>query len=474
MPAGITTGGQFAREPRTEPDIALVPTVKEPTTDVQGTAFRLGQWTWDSAQKSVDAANRRLERAGIENRFEATWGEPFGVTLADGNLYQCKSLALSQPSIGYDGWQFAATLSPADEGLVVRTVPGADLGGWAPQDQWCDHCQRRRHRAKTYVLGHESGDRVQVGSSCIQEFLGVKPQGLCALDWSLPEGLEDGAPPSREGGGVRDSLISATVRDVVAASIVATDGGRRYVSRAVAQDDYSGATRATADAVQSAFLPSMTPGGERERQEFLAEVPRVDSSMVDDVLEVARNLPSDSDYGRNLRVLSGGEVVGLADMGFMASAVSAWAREKERAAVKASYVPPVRGYLAPVGEKVAGTRARVSQVRYVDGYYGQSTLVVTRADSGHDLKWFASGTVDVEVGAALSLKGGKITITLQKVNLAGVVTSSHGPINFGCNQTLEYTFNNLNKGGYRLYFQRSGPASFDENSKKVTGTVYFN
>jgi superfamily I DNA/RNA helicase len=40
----------------------------------------------------------------------------------------------------------------------------------------CEHCNTRRRRNNTYILKHENGSLQQVGSKCIHEFLGDKPE----------------------------------------------------------------------------------------------------------------------------------------------------------------------------------------------------------------------------------------------------------------------------------------------------------
>jgi superfamily I DNA/RNA helicase len=40
----------------------------------------------------------------------------------------------------------------------------------------CEHCKKRRKRNKTFILKHEDGTYKQVGSDCIHEFLGDRPE----------------------------------------------------------------------------------------------------------------------------------------------------------------------------------------------------------------------------------------------------------------------------------------------------------
>ena len=72
------------------------------------------------------------------------------------------------------GWQFLARIEHMSEGHnIVHTYPGADL---IDKKYWvvapnCDHCNTQRRRKDTFIVtdGHET---LQVGSSCIKDFLG--------------------------------------------------------------------------------------------------------------------------------------------------------------------------------------------------------------------------------------------------------------------------------------------------------------
>src|SRR5258708_22793012 len=72
------------------------------------------------------------------------------------------------------GWSFLATPSWDGGVLVTRTVPGFDgrIDPGSVQDQWCDHCRTRRERYDTYLVQGQDGERKQVGSTCIKDFLG--------------------------------------------------------------------------------------------------------------------------------------------------------------------------------------------------------------------------------------------------------------------------------------------------------------
>lgn len=75
------------------------------------------------------------------------------------------------------GWTFLATLDHelGEDNTIIRAVPGTE--GQLPVDyrhrgNACDHCKRSQARKQTYVCKHDDGRLMQVGSTCIRDFLG--------------------------------------------------------------------------------------------------------------------------------------------------------------------------------------------------------------------------------------------------------------------------------------------------------------
>jgi len=79
----------------------------------------------------------------------------------------------------FNGWTFVATLVHTQEGNIIRSVPGFEVAPeYRDKANWCDHCQTNRVRRDTYVVKHTDGRVMQVGSSCLAEFIGCNPNGL--------------------------------------------------------------------------------------------------------------------------------------------------------------------------------------------------------------------------------------------------------------------------------------------------------
>ena len=76
------------------------------------------------------------------------------------------------------GWTFLGAIRHKDGANVVHPLPGVELPEScrlaAPK---CDHCNTLRHRKSTFFVRHENGELKQVGSRCVEDFVGHSAEG---------------------------------------------------------------------------------------------------------------------------------------------------------------------------------------------------------------------------------------------------------------------------------------------------------
>ena len=412
QPAGVPVGGQFAVGAHAEPDgLALVPDdVDEPPALP---CYDIPSARLHDAIAKIDTANRKLERAGIENRFTYQTQEYLQKSTRDAYGYPQVSyelrtkLTLSEPEVAYNGWEFVAALDATEHGFIARTAPGQDLEGWRPDAQECDHCGKARHRNSTYIVKNAAGERKQIGSNCLEPFLGVKPKGLWALEWDL-DMEEPGEQDDYDAGGSGGGSDAIPVRDLIATALAVSDGGKGFLSRAKAMEWEK---TSTADATNShLFDRSRTEREARERAEAeVAAAGYLKDGTVDAVIAAAQAAEGDGDYVTNLKTALAGEWVGRQHAAIAISAIGVWRRGQERAAEKATIT---KGFAAPVDAKITGIAATVKKVSYHENPYdyngGVNTLVIFQTPDGHQVKWFASGRKDFEVGQVGTFSGGTV------------------------------------------------------------------
>lgn len=380
--------------------------IASPQTETR--EYRFKGASIEKAMAYLAKANNRLAKAGIKDRFEAINVETGTVLVHEGDYpFQTTTevdymeFDLNAPSIGHDGWTFVASVSFEEGGTLVNTVPGQDLTDWVrPEEHLCEHCNTKRYRLKSYVLRNdETGEYMQIGSSCIVLFLGVKP-ALWAVDMEFPEF-------DNESGGYVQMSYDRNVW--LAITLAVTDRGARFVSRARSGEANG---PASSDEVMDVYRPNLILMGKdpafaawvsemrAESERILAEEPE----LIEALIEAGRGVGSESDYGMNLQVALSSEHVSGRALGILTSVVGVYRREMEKEAEK-NTVDQVAGFIGETKERLKGLEVTVTGVKYIEGAYGTTTLVSFKAASGHVVKWFASGYKEFVIGSELVIDG---------------------------------------------------------------------
>lgn len=405
---GTPVGGRWTDMVRPHADIALT---DEPTlgddpfaydTDdsfqegPQPVEYDISAANIDVAKRKIDAANRRLAKAGITERFEMTV-EPYSKTQKEPNTGRLIKLdrakvILNRPRIAYDGYTFAARIDTTESGrLIAMSAPGVELDGWQPTSMTCDHCGTNRSRKNVYVVRDEAGEYKVIGSSCLENYTGVHPQGLWVLQWDDLAELQSEDDLSPGGGGWSHGHVAAPTDDVLAVAAATAQVQGSYQSR------YS--DRPTTGLTSEVLFATADT---KEQRDLHGAIRRAADQV--DVEELKADIREalageDSDWARNVLMLMDEDAVGDRHARLLASAISAVerlrAKKRERATI-------AEGHLAPVGEKVENVPARVLALREFSSYYGvrarTTTLVKMQAASGHIVTWWASNPPKLDEG----------------------------------------------------------------------------
>lgn len=381
----VSNDGQFRDRERSMPeamlsepdetfDKELAPTYSFPATF-------LGE-----AESRIEKANRRLAKSGITERFEYT--TEHHVVTKEGVSEARVALTLNRPTISLAGWGLAGVHDFTPDGHVVHHWADREVSEDV-LDNHCDHCGHRRARGRVFTVTNTDGETKQVGSNCLEAFLGIKPQCLWALDDEL--GLDEVEEEGREGPGAKGSAQVYPAEDILVVALAASGDGYDYVSRSRSSMEEP----ATADKVASDWVELMAVGDNPERRALASEILVWVGKQDDD---------DDGDYVRNLKAVLAGEDrwVSRQHLAIAASGASAYRHAEMQAERDANRVT---GFIAPIGEKIEGVEATIVAVRHIEGDYGTSTLIVMRAADGHAVKWFASGYHEYDEGTRVRAKG---------------------------------------------------------------------
>lgn len=282
----------------------------------------------------------------------------------------------------FNGWTFLATLDWDPEvGLIVRTAPGVDtVNREGLREGWCDHCKKDRNRNATYLLRHEDGRQIQVGSACIKDFLGWQGRIVLFTAKEIEEEVKD----YLSGGGYIEQRWSVETVLAIAWAACQAFGYQPATSL------YAVPTKTI---VRTVLDPKASSRDDMELVEHLR--PYVENAT--EQAKIIRKwilsdeFSGDNEYVWNLKTIAGGESVSFRNIGLLASAPQAWARAMERDLVRREGVKEelVNEWVGQQGDKLLLT-VRVKAIRYIEGQYGVTTLYTLIGSDRHVYKWFSS------------------------------------------------------------------------------------
>jgi len=387
----------------------------------------------ERVEHALHALNKRAARKGLP-LLEWSWGKAQTewelVPDPDYGWVTRVPLTMVDTRVRYAGWTFVATLQHLDGENVVHACPDETVPPeYRTRGPQCDHCRAARRRLDTYVVRHDDGRSAQVGSTCINDFLGDDSGVRLAARASMLADARAIASDGMEGcGGTRGAnvLTLAEFLADVAWFVGHDDWG--WVSRTTARET---ASMATAD---RAWASLTARGADAVRAEPTDE----HRAMADAAEQWAESLTDadvatdKGDYLHNLRAIARTGLVEAKTAGLAASMIVAYQRAvaRARAAAERAARPQVNIHLGGIGEKVTfGLPAKVGKrgqplkgaptvlstepvaidfVHGVDGRFGYSTMIKARTVDGATIVWYESGVSAItfaDVGRRYTLAG---------------------------------------------------------------------
>lgn len=320
----------------------------------------------------------------------------------------------------FDGWVLAATLENHGNVNVVRNVPGQDEVNdrFRTTGKNCEHCKKIRSRKEVFVMRHEDGRELQVGRSCIADFLGgANPKAvarMAELIWSLQGFEEEGFSGMPKGSQL---WHTETVLQIAAYYI----RNHRYVSvgeaHAAPEDRPVTPTR-------SLVLARLNPITKDDRDSLKDEEKKYGLPTEEDLeaglaaidwakAHSVENI--NNDYIWNLLVYLKEDYIEPKGIGFVASAFGAIKREEEGEAKRAERIAARKAadevakttsnHIGELKTRLRDVSVTVDFLTKWENAWGTTTLIKFNDEQGNVLVWFASDDYDVEKGNEYALTG---------------------------------------------------------------------
>lgn len=307
------------------------------------------------------------------------------------------------------GWSLIAKIEWLGEERLISCVPGESCPEkYRSGDFTCEHCDTARRRKEVFVLSHKCGKHIQVGRQCIKDFLGgLGPEQLLAeAEYIFRAETEVG---KCECGGADYMPISCGIEEyLIGAAICIRRLG--WVSRKAASLDGS----STSSDAWHLVKPDLRNATDRHSYEKWVEDNKLQYQNRDKVqakaaLEWAKSQPTEGvdDYLYSLGVACRAGYVISKTMGLVASAISAHLRhlDREKELNQRKHKKKSREWVGEIKNRQVFENLTVGTMRYIEGDYGTTTLVIFEDEPGNLIKWFASRELDdLEVGDVVTIK----------------------------------------------------------------------
>lgn len=325
-----------------------------------------------------------------------------------GETYRVYTVEVTGEDVQIAGWAFAATLDNQDGGTMIRKSPKFESAipvRYYESSTACDHCQRERARKYVYLLYRaEDGAWIQVGRSCLKDFLG---HGNAEAVARLYEEIQDMLGGIAEDSDSGESMTGYSPR---LATELRTAVFMAHCAAMIRTHGYK--TKAAAEAIQGVSTKEAALFNieylKRRRNEAVSPTDE-DRAQAEEVINwahaafVAKPIAERTDYEHNMAITFTGDSLNRRQLGYAASAFGAWAKAKELEIIRRKEAATSE-YVGQEGQKVEGLSVEVTRVIELDGRFGSTYIVKMITPEGNQIVW-KTGSWEPKAGTKATIKG---------------------------------------------------------------------
>lgn len=370
--------------------------------------YNIPEFRFPILLKKIDKLNRRAKKIGCPpitiNELGHSTAEVDEVISQDGQTllqiprkYKVVKISINGQAPKYAGWALLGIIDHREKGNLIRSIPGCEIPTkYRATNSICDHCQYKRNRKQTFVCQHDTGKYMQVGSTCIRDFLGHEsPEWIarrCELLAEIKESL------SSDSEGVPCSEYLFPIKDILLLAAIAVNN-HGWVSKSKAGEDF-GLTPTSSTVSNYLFDPKIK----------IPKPAEVDKELARDALIWAQNLKDETgdlnDYKYNVRTLANMNEIKIQDLGLAVSIVGVYQNQKnkeiertqkEKAESQSEHFGNVKDRL--------DLEVKILYQNTWETQYGYTTMYKMITNFENLCVWFSSRDLDLENDHTYKIKG---------------------------------------------------------------------
>lgn len=358
----------------------------------------------EDAIAAIGKLAKKAERFGTE-AITVTVGETFEEERRSesGRKYKVQFTdlhlsTLAAPKVG--DFTFVAKIERTEAGNIIDCVPGESLPErYRTSDGTCEHCRAKRDRKDLFVVREGNGTLVQVGRTCLRDFMGTDTPASVAARFRF---LRDFRAAMEEEWSPKARPLD-TALELLAVTAVAI---RLWGWVPKSAPESAGLATAFRIAVWFNRTPPKPDSSDAaDLKALMAAYGPDDEKMAQTVLEWVAASEDASEYMWNLKTILKPGMVEAKRRGYAASAVAAYQRHLGRLEVarREAESASESTYFGAVGQRLKGLELRCVSARGIETNYGGCVIYKLTDQQGNVFSWFSSGGADMDPGADYTL-----------------------------------------------------------------------
>lgn len=348
--------------------------------------------TFAKIVEKVESLNRRAEKRGLAPAFAITVEREFSVRTTGTYEYEdFVEFRIDGVYPAIPGYTFAAVVDHASGGLIFRNPAfseDVDLTPFADR-KICDHCGTKRQRSKTILLSDREGKIIQIGTTCIIDFLG-KEAGALEF-FSENSGI---LGDSDDDGHYASSPHYDTVEICSIAVKLIADFG-------FVKSNTMGSTAAKiTDFVDERYRSFP--------RDYDFTVTAEHTEQAQKAIEFIKNSERRGEYQENVfRVMTSGRCEKRV-FGFIAAGIRGALADIRKASESEKTEEKVTVEFPAIGTVIASEEVTIEKIFTFEGMYGAQHIFIMKSPAGIPYVWKTSTFPDVEEGRTYTIKKAKV------------------------------------------------------------------
>ena len=245
----------------------------------------------------------------------------------------------------------------------------------------CDHCETNRQRKTVYALESETGEFKTIGSTCVEDYIGLDPNNLANLvkfyQFVSFQNIEESGELCAVLAG--KGAIAYNTVDLVTAAVAVVDEDGRYISAKQAEENMVFSTRDKMLQMIHDSLHKLQNAPEYE----------VARSRAHAAIEYAKTIPPENTFAINMAAAAQSPIAldtNKMTMGLLASLPTTYER-----ALRNTTDANASVHVGKKGEKIEAKPMQIQTAIQMDGDFGLKNMFVLKDENANVFKWTSTG-----------------------------------------------------------------------------------